>query len=128
MTLWTLSLVKCGGDKTGDQLHQVGALWKGSEIFEGKIWYHSMRNNNAMNVWTKTMYRYYKIFALIKCSYELWISLNCTSLLIVGLTKNYKKIKKFSFSLPMIIDVLIKNYIPPPTYACFYILRYMLLS
>ena len=34
-----------GGEKTGDRLHPVGALWKGSEIFGGKIWYHRMRTN-----------------------------------------------------------------------------------
>ena len=49
-------------------------------------------------------------------------------LVIVGLTKNEKKVKKFSYSLPMIINLLIKNCIPPHTYACFYILRYRLLS
>ena len=49
-------------------------------------------------------------------------------LVIVGLTKNEKKVKKFSYSLPMIINLLIKNCIPPHTYACFYILRYTLLS
>ena len=28
MTLWTLKSIKCGGEKTGEQLDQVGALWK----------------------------------------------------------------------------------------------------
>ena len=58
--------------------------------------------------------------------YELWISLCC-----IGYSwpnKNEKKVKKFSYSLPMIINLLIKNCIPPHTYACFYILRYTLLS
>ena len=31
---------KCGGEKTGERLDQVGTLWKGNEVFEGKIWYH----------------------------------------------------------------------------------------
>ena len=47
-----------GGEKTGDRLHPVGTLWKGSEIFGGKIWYHRIGiTENAMNVWTKTMHR-----------------------------------------------------------------------
>ena len=42
--------------------------------------------------------------------------------------KNDKKNKKFSYPLPMIINLLIKNYIPSPPYACLNILRYTLLS
>ena len=55
------------------------------------------------------------------------MDLCCTFLVLVDLTKNDEKSSSLH-SLLVIINLVIKNCIPPPTYACFYILRYTLLS
>ena len=101
------------------RLDQVGALWKGSEISEGKIWYHRKRSNRERhecldkdNAQVAKSLRFNKMFLVMIYGF-----LCCTFLVIFRLTKKDKKIRKFSHSLPTIIDLLIKNCIPPPTYA-----------